>query len=149
MPEKLNFPSYSFRFKNSENKTLIFDELRKKYVQLTPEEWVRQHTVKFLILEKKFPKTLLNAEKQIRVNGLIKRYDIVGFQSNGAIELIVECKAPSVKIKQDTFDQIARYNLVLDANYLMVTNGQEHYYCQMDYQKEKYHFLREIPDYSL
>jgi hypothetical protein len=112
---KLNFPSYQFRFKNSENKTAIFDELRKKFIILTPEEWVRQHTIQYLIQQKNYPKQLLNAEKQLKVNGLTRRYDIVAYNPNGSINLIVECKAPSIKITQDTFDQIARYNLALKA----------------------------------
>ncbi|SHI95789.1 Type I restriction enzyme R protein N terminus (HSDR_N) [Mesonia phycicola] len=146
---KLNFPPYQFRFKNSENKTAIFDVLRKKFVILTPEEWVRQHTIQYLIHEKNYPKQLLNAEKQLKVNKLTRRYDIVGYNPNGSINLIVECKAPSVKITQETFDQIARYNLSLQAEQLMVTNGLSHYYCQLDYELEKYHFLREISAYSL
>lgn len=148
MLENLNFPAYSFRLKSSENKTLIFDVLRKKFIQLTPEEWVRQHCVRFLIEEKNFPKTLLNVEKQIKVNKTIKRYDLIAFKPNGNIQLIVECKAPSVKITQETFDQIARYNLTLQADFLMVTNGKEHYFCQMDYQKERYNFLSDIPKYK-
>lgn len=144
----LNFPSYSFRFKSNENKTLIFGQLRKKFVPLTPEEWVRQHVIQFLIHEKRYPRSLLNAEKQIKVNQTLKRYDIIAFYPNGKVNLIVECKAPQIKITQDVFNQIARYNLALDADLLMLTNGIQHYYCRMDYTEEKYHFLREIPSYS-
>lgn len=146
--QKLNFPSYSFRFKNSENKISVFDSLRKKFIILTPEEWVRQHVVHYLLSEKKFPASLLSVERQLKVNNLIKRYDILAFNPNGSIHLAVECKASSVKINQDSFDQIARYNLSLNATYLMVTNGLEHYYCQMDYEKEKYHFLEDIPSWG-
>jgi hypothetical protein len=146
--QKLNFPSYSFRFKNSENKVAIFDEIRKKFILLTPEEWVRQHTVKFLLQDKKYPKSYLNVEKLIKVNDLKKRYDVVVFQPDGGIYLLIECKAPEVKITQDTFDQIARYNLTLNANYLMVTNGLNHYFCQMDFEKETYIFLKELPNFS-
>lgn len=127
---------------------LIFDVLRKKFIQLTPEEWVRQNTVMFLIHERKYPRSLLNVEKQIKVNGLTRRYDIVAFKPRGEIKLVVECKQPRVPITQETFDQIARYNLTLNADYLMVTNGQVHYYCQMDYEGKKYNFLREIPMYK-
>lgn len=112
---------------------------------LTPEEWVRQHVIQFLISEKKYPKSLINIEKQLKLHETVKRYDIVVFEPNGNIHLIVECKAPSIPITQETFDQIARYNLVANATYLMVTNGLEHYYCQMDYENEKYVFLRELP----
>ena len=145
--QKLNFPTYTFRFKNSENKVAIFDEIRKKFVILTPEEWVRQNVVQFLLEEKKYPKSYINVEKVIKINGLTKRYDIVVFQPNGQLFLLVECKAPEVSISQNTFDQIARYNIVLEAEYLMVTNGLNHYFCQMDFENEKYLFLRELPEF--
>lgn len=144
--QKLNFPEYSFRFKNSENKPLAFDEIRKKFVILTPEEWVRLHVVQFLIIEKKYPKSLINVEKQLKVNDITKRYDAVVFNSDGSIFLIVECKAPYIPITQITFDQIARYNLALQAEYLMVTNGLEHYFCQMDFENQRYIFLKDIPE---
>ena len=147
--QKLNFPTYSFRFKNSENKVSIFDEIRKKFILLTPEEWVRQHVVQFLLQDKKYPKSYINVEKLIKINDLSKRYDVVVFQPNGEIFLLIECKAPEVAISQQTFDQIARYNLVLKAKYLMVTNGLNHYFCQMDFENEKYVFLKELPEYSI
>lgn len=146
--QKLNFPTYSFRFKNSENKVSIFDEIRKKFILLTPEEWVRQHVVQFLLQDKKYPKSYINVEKLIKINDLSKRYDGVVFRPNGEIFLLIECKAPEVPISQQTFDQIARYNLVLKAKYLMVTNGLNHYFCQMDFENEKYVFLKELPEYS-
>ena len=146
--KKLNFPVYSFRFKNSENKVSIFDEIRKKFILLTPEEWVRQHVVQFLLQDKNYPKSYINVEKLIKINDLSKRYDGVVFQPNGDIFLLIECKAPEVPISQQTFDQIARYNLVLKAKYLMVTNGLNHYFCQMDFENEKYVFLKELPEYS-
>ena len=114
---------------------------------LTPEEWVRQHFVHFLIDEKKYPISLIAIEKQLTVNNLKKRSDILVFNSDGHPEIIVECKAPSIKITQDTFDQIARYNLKLKANFLVVTNGLEHFYCKMDLENETYIFLKEIPTY--
>lgn len=146
--QKLNFPSYSFRLKNSENKVSIFDDIRKKFIILTPEEWVRQHTVQFLLQEKNYPKSYLNVEKLIKINDISKRYDIVVFQPNGDIFLLIECKAPEVTITQNTFDQIARYNLKLKAKYLMVTNGLNHYFCQMDFEKEQYNFLKELPAFK-
>ncbi|WP_162128405.1 type I restriction enzyme HsdR N-terminal domain-containing protein [Flavobacterium phycosphaerae] len=146
--QKLNFPSYTFRLKNSENKVSIFDEIRKKFMVLTPEEWVRQHTVQFLLQEKRYPKSYINVEKLVKVNDINKRYDAVVFEPDGAIFLLVECKAPEVKITQDTFDQIARYNLKLKAKFLMVTNGLNHYFCQMDFEKEHYVFLKELPDFK-
>lgn len=147
--QQLNFPSYSFRFKNNENKVAIFDEIRKKFVILTPEEWVRQHVVQFLLQEKKYPKSYINVEKLLKINDLKKRYDIVVFNPDGSIFILVECKAPEIKISQDTFDQIARYNMTLNAQFLMVTNGQNHYFCQMDYEQELYQFLQELPNYQL
>ncbi|VXB85863.1 Restriction endonuclease subunit R [Flavobacterium sp. 9AF] len=145
---QLHFPTYSFRFKNSENKTFIFDEIRKKFVVLTPEEWVRQNTLQYLIQEKKYSKSYVNVEKLVKVNGINKRYDIVVFNPNGTIFLLIECKAPEIVISQQTFDQIARYNLVLKASYLMVTNGLNHYFCQMDFENEKYVFLKDLPYYN-
>jgi predicted type IV restriction endonuclease len=144
----LNFPTYSFRFKNSENKVAIFDEIRKKFILLTPEEWVRQHTLHYLLQDNKYPKSYINVEKLIKINTLNKRYDIVVFQPNGSIFLLIECKAPEVAITQKTFDQIARYNLELKAKYLMVTNGLNHYFCQMDFENKKYIFLSELPQYE-
>ena len=143
---KLNFPDYTFRFNSSENKSLIFDVIRKKFMRLTPEEWVRQHVVHFLISEKHFSSSLINVEKQLILNNTKKRYDIVVFNNDGSIYLIVECKAPNIAITQDTFDQIARYNLVTNAQYLMVTNGLENYYCRMDYENERYIFMEEVPE---
>ncbi|TMU56663.1 type I restriction enzyme HsdR N-terminal domain-containing protein [Flagellimonas algicola] len=146
--QPLDFPSYPFRLKSSEKGLQIFDIIRKKFVLLQPEEWVRQHVVHFLVETKKYPKSLINVEKQLVVNHLKKRYDVVVFQPNGSINLLVECKAPEVTIDQTTFDQIARYNLQLHSKYLMVTNGLNHYYCKMDLEGEKYKFLKEIPDFS-
>ncbi len=146
--QKLNFPTFTFRFKNSENKVAIFDEIRKKFIILTSEEWVRQHVVRFLIQERNYPKSYINVEKLIKINDLTKRYDVIVYQPNGEIFLLIECKAPEVKIAQQTFDQIARYNLVLKAKYLMVSNGLNHYFCQMDFENEKYVFLKELPSFE-
>lgn len=115
---------------------------------LTPEEWVRQHIVHYLIEEKKYPYSLIAVEKKLTINNLTKRTDVLVFNTQGLPEIIVECKAPSVKITQDSFDQIARYNLKLKANYLIVTNGLTHYFCKMDLENECYIFLENIPDYS-
>ncbi|MBU3681157.1 MAG: type I restriction enzyme HsdR N-terminal domain-containing protein [Flavobacterium sp.] len=141
----LQFSPFRFRFKNSENKVAIFDEIRKKFIQLTPEEWVRQHVVHHFIYEKNYPKSLINVEKRIQVNGQTKRYDVVVYYPDGRLRILVECKAPEVVISQATFDQIARYNSALHADFLMVTNGLNHYFCQMDFENEKYHFLPELP----
>lgn len=142
----LNFPQFEFRFQKYQNKIRIFSTLRKKFLLLTPEEWVRQHCVKFLLGRKGFSAQLMAEETTIKINGLTKRCDIVTYHSNGTIKLIVECKAPQVKISQETFDQIARYNMVLNADYLMITNGINHYYCKLDVENETYVFLKELPD---
>jgi hypothetical protein len=143
----LNFPSYSFKIKSIENKSYIWDEIRKKYILITPEEWVRQHAIQFLIQEKKYPPMWMSIEKQFTINGQHKRADIVVYGKSLHPYIIVECKRPEVKITQETFDQIARYNLSLDAKYLMITNGLQHFYCQMDFENENYIFLENLPVY--
>ena len=148
MVQKINFPEYQFRFKSNENKTLIFDIVRKKFVVLTPEEWVRQHVLNFLISELNYPLPLINVEKQLKLHNTKKRYDIVVYNSDASIHLIVECKAPDITIDQAVFDQIARYNFSLNSSYLMVTNGLKHYYCSIDYLKEHYVFLKELPKFK-
>jgi hypothetical protein len=146
--QSLNLPTYKFKIKSNENNYLIFDIVRKKYVVLTPEEWVRQHLIHFLIEEKNYPLSLIGVEKKLTINNLTKRTDILVFNTLGKPEIIVECKAPSVKITQGTFDQIARYNLKLLANYLIVSNGLDHYFCQLDTKNETYLFLENIPNYT-
>ncbi|MCA0959510.1 type I restriction enzyme HsdR N-terminal domain-containing protein [Muricauda ruestringensis] len=146
--QDLNFPPYSFRIKNSQNRQYIFDGIRKKFVVLQPEEWVRQHVLRYLVFTKNYPKSLINVEKQLTINNLKKRYDVVVFNPDGSIFLLIECKAPEVNITQAVFDQIAQYNLQLKSKYLMVTNGLAHYYCEMDHKNEKYMFLEDIPEFS-
>ncbi len=146
--QKLKFPKYNFRFKSNENKTLIFDIIRKKFVILTPEEWVRQHTLHYLIYDKKYPVSHINVEKQLLLNDTVKRYDIITFKNDGEVHIIIECKAPSIIINQLTFDQIARYNLALNSDILMVTNGLTHYFCKMDFENKKYLFLHDLPLYD-
>lgn len=146
--QPLNLPTYPFKIKSSENKYFIFDIVRKKYVMLTPEEWVRQHIIHYLIQEKNYPISLIAVEKKVTINKLTKRTDILVFNTKGNPHIIVECKAPSIKITQEAFDQIARYNLKLDANYLIVSNGLNHFYCFMDTKNEKYVFLDTVPHYN-
>ena len=141
---QLEFPNYTFKIKNNGNGDYIFDEIRKKYIKLTKEEWVRQNCVKFLINEKNFPSVLINIEKTIKINKLSKRYDIVVYKPDGGIKLLVECKSPEIKINQKTFDQIAVYNMNLKSEQLMVTNGLEHYYCEINYENKCYTFLKDI-----
>jgi hypothetical protein len=146
--QPLNLPTYPFKIKSSENKYFIFDIVRKKYMVLTPEEWVRQHMIHYLITAKNYPISLIAVEKKVTVNKLTKRTDILVFNTKGTPHIIVECKAPSIKITQDAFDQIARYNLKLEANYLIVTNGLTHFYSFMDLKNECYVFLENIPNYE-
>jgi hypothetical protein len=149
MMQELNFSRFVFRFKQKDSNVLIFDEIRKKFVVLTPEEWVRQHVVHFLVYEKKYPKSHINVEKKIDVNGLTKRYDVVVFNPDGSYQILIECKAPNIVITQTTFDQIARYNLKLDANILMVTNGLNHYFCKIDSKAQNYHFMKDLPLFNI
>jgi hypothetical protein len=141
----LNFPSYSFKIKSIENKSYIWDEIRKKYILITPEEWVRQHAIQFLIQEKNYQPMWMSVEKQFDINKQHKRADIVVYNKSLHPYIIVECKRPEIKITQETFDQIARYNLSLNAKYLMLTNGLQHFYCQMDFKNENYIFLEGLP----
>jgi len=144
----LNLPPVEFNIKSNQNKQFIFDIIRKKYVVLTPEEWVRQHIIHYLITQKRTPKSLIAVEKQLTINTLKKRFDILVFNTKGLPELIIECKAPSVKISQETFNQISRYNLEIKATHIMVSNGLQHYYCKLDTTYKKYHFLKELPKYN-
>lgn len=146
--QQLNLPNYTFQLKSKENKTLIFDKFRKKYVVLTPEEWVRQNFALFLNSDKKYPISLIAIEKQLTLYNLKKRTDILIFDKTGNPEIIVECKAPNITITQETFDQIARYNLKIGAKFLAVTNGLQHFYCKMDFKNETYIFLEELPNYN-
>ena len=145
---KLNFPDYQYSIKSKENKSYIFDPIRKKWLVLNPEEWVRQNCVQFLINEKKIPIGLLQVEKKIEVFNTVKRYDLVVFNTEKKISLLVECKSPSVKITQEAFDQIARYNTVIQSEYLMLTNGLNHFYYQMDFKEKKYIYLTDLPIYN-
>lgn len=145
----LRLPAGNFRVKSTEKGRAIFDPIRKKFVHLTPEEWVRQHVVLFLLSRKRIPQNLINIEKQLIIAGTTKRYDIISYNTDGSIHLVVECKAPEIKIDQSVFDQIARYNLALNAQYLMVSNGMDHYFCTMDYDKQTYNFIPDLPEYVL
>jgi type I site-specific restriction endonuclease len=144
---QLNFPLYDFRFRDTNSRPEIFDEVRKKWVTLTPEEWVRQHAVRWVIAEKKYPASLLAIEKSITVNGLTKRCDIVAFDRTGKPLLIIECKAHDVEISQPVFDQAARYNMTLNVNLFLLTNGLNHFCCVADHEKQSYLFLKELPEF--
>ena len=146
--QKLNFPDYQFKIKEENKRTQIFDTVRKKYVALTPEEWVRQHIITFLITEKKFPSSLIAVEVSLNRGTKKQRGDIVIYTNDGLPRMIIECKAPEVKITQDVFFQIARYNAPLKMNYLVVTNGINHFCCKMDYENGEHVFIKDIPYYD-
>ena len=146
--EKLNFPMFNLPTKSKENKNFIFDSIRKKWLILTPEEWVRQHCVQYLINNKGYPIGLIQVEKKLKVNQREKRYDIVCFNQEGKINLLVECKRPDVKITQRTFDQISQYNYALKSDLIMITNGLEHYYCKINFEDKKYVFLDKLPPFK-
>ncbi len=142
-----NLPPHQLKIRKQGDKLEVFDSFRKKYVVLTPEEEVRQHFIHYMIQHKSYPAGLLAVEYSLKVNNMKKRADIVAFSKFGHPLLLVECKAPSIKITQKVFDQIARYNLSLRVDYLIVTNGLEHFCCQLDFKNNRYSFLEEIPDY--
>ncbi len=146
--QKLNLPEADLKIIKEEDKQKVFDIIRKKYVVLTPEEYVRQQFIRYLINEKKYPKGLISVEKQLKIYDTEKRADIVLFNTSAKPVVIVELKAPSVKITQKAFDQTARYNMNFKADYLIVTNGLKHYCCKLDYGNNTYSFLKEIPNYE-
>lgn len=145
----LNLPQYNINVITAIDGThQIFDRLRGKFVALTPEEWVRQHFVAFLIDHKGFPVGLMANEVSLSLNGTSRRSDTVVYNSSAQPLVIVEYKAPTVKISQKTFDQIIRYNMVFHAPYLIVSNGINHYCCHIDFEKKSYEFLPDIPSYQ-
>ncbi|RKE03840.1 type I restriction enzyme HsdR N-terminal domain-containing protein [Marinifilum flexuosum] len=146
--ENLNLPTYSFKIKSDLQRKLIFDSIRKKYVVLTPEEWVRQNFIRYLVEEKDYPASLIAVEKKVDVNLLPQRSDIVLYNRNANPVMIVECKASKIKITQDVFNQIARYNMKLRVPFLVVTNGLKHFCCYMDYENKSFKFLEDIPNYQ-
>ena len=141
----LNLPKVALKTKSVEGTIQVFDVIRKKYFVLTPEEWVRQHFIHYLNTEKNYPMGLMGVEKMVKYNALKTRADIVLYTTEGKAKMIVECKAPNVKITQDTFNQIAKYNFKLKVLFLVVTNGMQHFCCKMDYEKNINCFLEEVP----
>ena len=145
----LNLPEFEYKVKKREDGSwAIWDRLRERWVALTPEEWVRQHFVEWLITEKQFPAALMGNEVSLTQNGIARRCDTVVGDRTGQPLVIVEYKAPNINISQKTFDQIVRYNMVLHARYLIVSNGLYHYCCQIDYETGTYRFLETIPCYK-
>lgn len=145
--QKLNLPTYPFKLKNESGKQFIFDSIRKKYIILTPEEWVRQNFIQYLIYEKKYPVALMAVEKKIVINGQTRRFDLLVYQRNGQPLLIAEFKAPQVKITQDAFDQVVRYNMALRVLHVVVSNGLQHFACEMDNAKNSFKYLHAIPEF--
>lgn len=145
----LNLPSYAAKIAVQNGKKYIYDTLRRRYVALTPEEWVRQHFVHYLTEHKGYPPGLMANEVSLRLNGMSRRCDTVLYDRSLAARMVVEYKAPGIEIAQKVFEQISRYNLVLKVDYLIVSNGLKHYCCRMDYDRQSYTFLQEIPDYTM
>ena len=146
--QKLNLPEYIFRIKQENAKQLIFDKIRKKFIVLTPEEWVRQNFIEYLKNEKKYPAALMAVEKQVIVNGKQRRFDLLIYSRKGQPRLIAEFKSPDVKITQETFDQVVRYNMALCVEKVIVSNGLQHFACEIDYKRNSYNYLNEIPVFT-
>ncbi len=146
---RLNLPEYQFKIQRAEGgKLYIFDEIRKKNILLTPEEWVRQNFIRHMNEEHKIPLSLMILEKEVLLNGQKKRIDILVYDTAGKPNILVECKATNIKISQETFDQAARYNMVTSVPYLIVTNGLEHFYSFIDHDKKAFSFLKEFPPFE-
>jgi len=146
--ETLNLPTYSFSLKSVEGRSYIFDPFRRKYVLLTPEEWVRQHFLQYLVRDKGFPASLIAVEKEFSLNRMKKRTDILAHNRQGKAMLLVECKSPSVPVTPEVFNQIGLYNLSHKVPWLVVTNGMKHYCCRFDEAEGKYLFVDRIPEWS-
>jgi predicted type IV restriction endonuclease len=144
---KLNLPSYTPTLKKEEGKVWIFDLIRKKYIVLTPEEWVRQHFINYLIVELKYPKSLFRIEGSLTYNKLQKRSDILVFDRNGKPWMLIECKSPTIKLHQKAFNQVAVYNMTLGAKYLAVTNGMAHFVCESATLGQEPRFLENFPEF--
>jgi len=145
---QLNLPEYSFRISGKEGEEMILDPIRKKYVRLTPEEWVRQNFIRYLINEGGYPPGLIGVEVKSRFSNLNRRVDILIHDRTGAPVMIVECKSPEITLNDKVFDQIVCYNLGFRVPYLIVTNGLVHYACRIDIENNKYEFLHVIPLYK-
>jgi hypothetical protein len=145
---RLNLPQYEIKISEKDGKRMIFDFLRRKYVALTPEEWVRQHFTHYLVEHKGYPKGLLGNEIELQIGDKRLRCDSILYNKVAQPQMIIEYKAPTVPLQQKVFDQISAYNLLLRVDYLIISNGMEHYCCKMDYEHQKYVFLQDIPDYE-
>lgn len=144
----LNLPPYAVSVREAGDRKQIYDFLRRRWVALTPEEWVRQHFVHYLVEHKGYPKGLLGNEIELRVGEKRLRCDSLLYNRDMRPRMILEYKAPDVEVTQRVFDQISVYNMLLRVDYLMVSNGVRHFCCRMDYEKREYSFLRDIPEYE-
>lgn len=143
----LNLPQYDVKTRLHKGQHQVYDTIRKKYVALTPEEWVRQHFVNYLIVHRGYPAGLINIEFPVTVNGMLQRADIVAYGRSGEPLLVVECKAPVVRLDTEAFSQAARYNLTLKADYLVVTNGIKHYCSRVNLQSKEFKSIPEVPHF--
>jgi Type I restriction enzyme R protein N terminus (HSDR_N) len=146
--KQLNLPEYSFKIRGNEGREMILDPLRRKFVALTPEEWVRQNFIQYLIDKGGYPAGLLGIEVLFRMNNLKKRVDILVHNRSGKPVMIVECKSTDVQLDEKVFDQIATYNLKFKVPYLVVTNGLRHYACRFDNGGVTWEYLLVIPLYE-
>lgn len=146
--KSLNLPPVQFRTRQQGDKKQVFDVVRKKFVALTPEEWVRQHFIHFLMDQKQYPAGLVAVEMPVTVNGLKQRADVVVYNRKGRPVVVVECKAPSVAVSKTVFDQAARYNMQLQVDYLIVTNGLQHYCAHLNGTGNDYQMLADFPDFN-
>ena len=144
----LNLPPYDIKVKQTNGKTSILDILRRRFITLTPEEWVRQHFIHYLVEHKGYPASLLANEIPLTIGDKTLRADSVLYSRELQPKMIIEYKAPHIPISQKVFDQITAYNMLLHVDYLVVSNGMEHYICKMDYAGKKYLFLEDIPNYD-
>ena len=144
----LNLPAYDIKVRGTREKPEVFDFLRRKYVTLTPEEWVRQHFTHWLVEHKGYPKGLLGNEIALKCGEKTLRCDSILYDTHAHPQIIIEYKAPTVPLTQRVFSQISAYNLLLHVDYLMISNGLQHFCCKMDYERQSYEFLQDIPDYS-
>ena len=145
---EINLPPYEIKLREQDGKRQILDFLRRKYVSLTPEEWVRQHFVNYLLNYKGYPKGLLANEVELRVGEKKLRCDTLLYNKGLQPQMIIEYKAPDIELTQRVFDQITAYNFLLHVDYLVVSNGMQHYCCRMDYARHSYAFLQDIPEYA-
>lgn len=146
--QSLNFPPYSIQVKQEEGREMVFDPIRKLWVALQPEEWVRQHVLEFLQQDRQVPAGLIAVEKGFSFQGKPYRADVIVHNRQGKPALMVECKAPEVPISQATFDQVATYNRVIRASYLYVTNGLQHFCSKIDWSRQSYEFISSVPGFE-